>query len=80
MPSLRATKPMQRPTKVPKDPKENNTAKKCVKNEYVKIPPNRPSSVSIGQGPFINSFVIPSDPANTDIKYVIQNHQKLNES
>ena len=60
--------PIKVPMNVALDAIDKPTARKCVMNEQVKIPPSLPSSVSIGQGPVCSSFVIPNDPAITEIE------------
>ena len=61
-------KPIKTPMNVALDVIDKATARKCVRNEQVKIPPSLPSSVSMGQGPVCSSFVIPNDPAITEIE------------
>ena len=63
-----ALNPTKTPMNVALDTIDKPTARKCVMNEQVKIPPSLPSSVSMGQGPVCSSFVIPIAPVITEIE------------
>ena len=60
--------PTKTPMNVALDIIDKATAKKCVMNDQVRIPPSLPSSVSMGQGPVCSSFVIPIAPVITEIE------------
>ena len=60
--------PTKTPMNVALDTMDKPTARKCVRNEQVKIPPSLPSSVSMGQGPISSSFVIPNDAVKMELK------------